>query len=304
MGFRERLDDPQRRLLIHTFVPPPQSASRTELDAVARTLERLRRQARLDAVHVPQVRPDPRSPRPQFVPKLAPRAFARAMERRLDATPDWLLNRSIRDHPWAQHETWLRRTIEEQGDPSLVLAGGAPGRSPVPGPSVTEATRRIRAAHGDRVRLGGIAVPTRLDESERLLAKTEAGIDFFITQILGESDSTCRLIADYHRVCREHGWRPRPLIVSVAPVSQGRDVAFLEAWGVRFDPRWRRTLMESSLGIGWRSIEMAIDLLHGVAAQARAEAPDVPLGVNIEHVRPHNLELSAELMQRVSDEWS
>ncbi len=304
MGFRERLDDPQRRLLIQTFVPPPRSASRTELDAVARTLERLRCQAPLDAVHVPQVRPDPRSPRPQFVPKLAPRAFARAMDRRLDAPPDWLLNRAIRDHPWAQHETWLRRTLEAQGDLSVVLAGGAPGRSPAPGPSVVEATRRVRAAHGDRVRLGGIAVPTRQEESERLLAKTEAGADFFVTQILGESDSTSRLIADYHRVCREHGWRPRPLILSVAPVSQRRDVAFLEAWGIRFDPRWRRMLIKSSLGIGWRSIEMALELLHRVTARSQAEALDVPLGVNIEHVRPHNLELSGELRRRVSEEWS
>ncbi|MFB6286893.1 MAG: hypothetical protein ABEK03_10020 [Candidatus Bipolaricaulia bacterium] len=304
MAFRERLDDPQRRLLIHTFVPPPRSASRTELDAVAQSLERLRRQARLDAVHLPQVRPDPRSPRPRFVPKLAPRAFARAMDRRLDTPPDWLLNRAIRDYPWAQHATWLRRTIEEQGDPSLVLAGGAPERSPVPGPFVTEATRRIRAADGDRVRLGGIAVPDRRDESERLLAKTEAGIDFFITQILGEGDSTCRLIADYHRLCLENGCRPRPLILSVAPVSGRRDVAFLEAWGVQFDPRGRRALMGSSLGIGWRSIDMAIQLLHRVAARSQAETLGVPLGANVEHVRPHNLELSAELLKRVSEEWS
>lgn len=303
MIFRAKLQDPQHRLWTYTFVPPPQGATSHELDAIADTLQRLLASAPIDAIHVPEVRPDPRSPRPAFVPKLAPRAFTRAMAQRLTDPPEWLLDRGIVDHHWTHQEHWLRRTIHDQRLSSLMLIGGASREIRYPGIPVADAAQRIRAIHGEHVCLGGIAIPTRQRELERLMAKTEAGLDLFVTQILGEADSTCRLLADYHRTCAERGVQPRPMVLSLAPVGHRSDIAFLEAWGVRFHRRWRRRLESSPLGVGWRSVDMAVDLLDRIRASAEREAPSVPLGVNVEHVRPRNLELSAELLQTVASEF-
>ncbi len=290
--------------MTYTFVSPSLDASRAELDVVADALGRVLASAPLDAIHVPDARPDPRSPRSTFVPKLAPRAFARAMDQRLETSPDWLLDRSVVDHHWAHQERWFRRTIEDEGRRSFVLVGGASREFRYPGVSVVEASRRMRALYGDEVVLAGVAIPTREHEVERLIAKTEAGIELFVTQILGEPDSTRQLLVDYHRACRERGLRPRPLVLSVAPVGQRRDVDFLEAWGVRFDPTWRRRLMSSALGIGWRSLELALELLDDLIALGPSSTPQSTLGINVEHVRPRNLELSGELLRAIADKWS
>ena len=304
MSFADIIRRGERLPLTYTLVPPPQAAARTELDAVALALQRLLETAPIDAVHVAEVRPDPRSPRSTFVPKLAPRAFARAMAQRLTDPPEWLLDRGIVDHSWAHQQRWLERTIQDQDFSALMLIGGASHEIRYPGISVTDATQRIRAIYGEHVCLGGIAIPTRAGELERLMAKTEAGLDLFVTQILGEVDSTCQLLVDYHRACAERGVQPRPMVLSLAPVGHRSDIEFLEAWGVRFHPGWRRQLLISSLGVGWRSVDMAVDLLDRITSFAKREAPSVPLGVNVEHVRPRNVELSAELLQTVASNFT
>ena len=303
MSFADLIRSAERPPLTYTLVPPPQAAARTELDAVALALQRLLETAPVDAVHVPEVRPDPRSPRTTFVPKLAPRAFARAMAQRLTDSPEWLLDRGIIDHHWTHQEYWLRRTIHDQRLSSLMLIGGASHEIRYPGLSVTDAAQRIRAIYGEHVCLGGIAIPTRAGELERLMAKTEAGLDLFVTQILGEADSTCQLLVDYHCACAERGVQPRPMVLSLAPVGHRSDIELLEAWGVRFHRRWRRHLVSSSLGVGWRSVDMALDLLDRIMTSAEREAPSVPLGINVEHVRPRNLESSAELLQTVASNF-
>ena len=302
MTVRAKLQRPQHRPLTYTFVPPSQGATRPELDAVAETLRRVLAMAPIDAVHVPAVRPDPRSPRRPFVPKLAPRAFAQAMNARLPEPPEWLIDRGVVDSHWAHQEIWLRRTLDETGFSSLLLVGGASRQIRYPGESVLEAARRIRAAYGDRVGLAGIVIPTRANELERVVAKTEAGLDLFVTQILGEARSTMALLMDYHDACRERGLRPRPIVASVAPVGGRQDVEFLESWGVRFDPRWRRELLRSAVGAGWRSMDIAVDLVHRLRDVVDRDALEVPLGVNVEHVRPRNVELSAELLERLTSE--
>lgn len=294
----------RRPLLTYTLVPPSQEATSAELDAAADVLRRLLNTAPLDAIHLPDVRPDPRSPRTRFVPKLAPRAFARTMTQRLAEPPEWLLDRRVVDHHWDHQALWLRRTLRERGFSSLMLVGGASSEVRYPGPSVVEAARRVRAAFGDDVCLGGISIPTRSEELERLMAKTEAGIDVFITQILGETGSTRGLLVDYHWACRDRGLRPRPIVASVAPVASEADVRFLESWGVAFDPERRRDILSRSTGVGERSINAAMELVDELTTFVRRETLEVTLGVNVEHVRTSNVELSARLLEGVASRLS
>ncbi|MCI4366519.1 MAG: hypothetical protein L3K08_02075, partial [Thermoplasmata archaeon] len=65
-----------------------------------------------------------------------------------------------------------------------VLVGGSSRYIPYPGPPVAEANRICRpvfARHAGVI--GNIAIPSRMGEPHRMLAKTRAGAMFFTTQI-------------------------------------------------------------------------------------------------------------------------
>jgi 5,10-methylenetetrahydrofolate reductase len=210
-----------------------------------------------------------------------------------------IVDRGIVYTHWANQRRWLRRTRREYGIRNLVLVGGESSRIRYPGPPVTRAAELIREElHREGVDyfLGGITLPGRRAEPERLLEKARCGIEFFTSQVLYEAQTPQRLLRAYAARCREEGVRPRRIFLSFAPVSSRKDLEFLQWLGVEIPERVEKEILNGWIGTAWRSIRVAERVLGEILAFARDEGLDVPLGINVEHVMKHNFEVSRDMV--------
>ncbi len=302
--FREKTVNPREGVLIYTVIPPPRGTPRAAVQASAESVYRLIEDVpAIDAVHVPEVRQEEARPGLRtvpFVPKLEPRAFAHLLQGgacgrvRVEA----IVSRRVVYTHWANQRRWLLRTWREYGIRNLLLVGGESHRIRYPGPSVAEAAHRISqelAPQGYEFFLGGIAIPTREREPQRLLEKARSGIRFFTTQLLYEAESTQRLLKGYHDLCREGGEAPRRIFLSFAPISSQQDLEFLRWMGVKIPRSVEAEILRGWLGTAWRSIAVIERIVREILAFCRDERLNVPLGINVEHARRHNFEVSRDL---------
>ena len=256
----------------------------------------------LDALHVPEVRPEAArswsGSRPiPFVPKLDPRRFARLLQEGFPHLETIVSRRVVYTH-WANQRRWLLRAQRVFGIRNLLLVGGESRRIRYPGPSVEEAARRIRGdseLRGCGFFLGGIAIPTRRGEAQRLREKARSGIRFFTTQLIFEPDSVQRLLYRYHELCSEGKESPQRVFLSFAPVSSERDLEFFRWMGAEVPPEVEAEILQGWIGTAWRSIAVAERTLRDVLAFHREEKLSVPLGINVEHALRHNFEVSRDL---------
>ncbi len=73
---------------------------------------------------------------------------------------------------------WFRETAEKFGIQNLVLVGGESSQIQYPGPNVAQAAREILAT-GLPSTLGGISIPSRSHEVERIRRKAAEGLKLF-----------------------------------------------------------------------------------------------------------------------------
>ena len=156
--------------------------------------------------------------------------------------------------------------------------------------------------HTPDLLLGGIAIAERharkLDEHERLLAKTEQGCRFFVTQAVYDVASTKSLLSDYAVALRERGEAPVPIILTFSPCGSEKTLAFMKWLGIHF-PRW----LENDLRLAPDPLASSLTLCESIFAEVWDYARDhgVPLGINVESVsiRKAEIEASLELMRRL-----
>ncbi|MDE1855288.1 MAG: hypothetical protein KGH57_03160 [Candidatus Micrarchaeota archaeon] len=188
---------------------------------------------------------------------------------------------------------YLEETIPDRNIRSLVFVGGSYHDVKYSGPSVERAdeiARRKMTDHGATI--GNISIFHRQDEDVRLYKKTRAGADFFISQLQFELSYTITTIHGYRRLCEAHGIEPKPIYLSFAPLLQDADVE-----------RYRKLLRDgeellpsevvsailsdkTAEGRIGRSIANADKILGTTLRRIR----NVPLGVNVEQIKEHNLE--------------
>src|SRR5207247_1752533 len=192
---------------------------------------------------------------------------------------------------------WVKESLED-GLRSFVLVGGTSSRVRYPGPSVLEANQILRAAakgHPD-VALGNITIPDRENEVDRLVEKTQAGCDFFTTQVLFEAEPMATVLRAYGKRCAALGLKPATVLLSFAPVSDYQDLEFLAWLGASVTPRTEEALVANGEGApGRSSIDVARTLWSHLHAAAATSRPAVPLGVNVEEVSLHNFDLAVQI---------
>lgn len=282
---------------MYTMVPPPAGAPRSVLEACLRSLQE--NAVPIDALNIPEVHNEGRRPRvTPFIPKMEPRLFGRLAERVLDPPIEVIVDRGIVYTHWHNQEKWLFKTWRDYHIRTVVLVGGESSQIRYPGPSVTEAARLITQCM-QALSLGGITIPTRRDEPQRLLEKTRSGIEFFISQVLYEADHMKSLLRDYHRLCLEEDMQPQRIFLSFAPISSAADVKFLKWWGVEFPSETEQLILRASTGILSRSIQVTEGILEDILGFIEAEELRVSIGLNIEHVTTRNIEASIELAARL-----
>lgn len=210
-------------------------------------------------------------------------------------------------------ETWLDRAAGTPGVEGAVLVGGASSDRTYPGPGVAEANRLAREAYDDRQdppQVGNICIQGReaggVPEPRRMVEKTRAGADFFTSQIIFDAEPVVDMLAGYEAACEEAGLQPRPVLLTVAPVDRPADIAFLRKLRVDVpddvedhllagdpDPETVRDRAVSVVEAQWGDIQSTL----------RARGVEVPTGLNVAHVRWHNLAAAVELAWRLPTIW-
>ena len=283
--------------LVLEIVPPSRRASEKFASSlVERSREAVRTLGNVDGLNLPQVLDENHEGQP-FLRNMDPRDFAQRLGPDLGVDP--IVNNVVAHMPSAtEFERWARESLDSFGVRSFVLVGGTRGRLRYPGPSVLEANRILRSAAKDRddVALGNITIPDRDDEVDRLVEKTRAGCDFFTTQVLFEAEPMATVLRAYGKRCAAQGLAPATVLLSFAPISDYQDLEFLVWLGAIVRPHTEQALFNpGSTSPGRASIEVARTLWSHLHAAAGLSRPAVPLGVNIEEVSLHNLDLAVQM---------
>ncbi|MCL5435262.1 MAG: hypothetical protein M1405_02630 [Patescibacteria group bacterium] len=294
------------KTVLYELLPPPKNLPRSDLSQSIKLFSKMLSKYPVDAVNLPEVREETRSGsrNESELIKLEPTVVASYLQRY--KTPGIIINRPIVYETWEKQERWLRKAYS-LGIHNFVFVGGESSKFSYPGPSVIDAAKTVASKLNHEfpsIFLGGITIPNRKNEPTRILNKALAGIEFFTTQILYESESIKSLLNDYWGLCKAKNIRPKMIFLTFAPVTSYRDIELLTWLGVEIGQKTLKTLKIGWLGMGERSFKISEDILKDILSFVEREDIKVPLGLNVEHVKRHNFELSFVLLARLLNIYS
>ena len=290
MSLRAKLHNPAAPLIFYEIIPPA-LADDDELN------DRLKLVAEVaglvDVINIPEIREEvARGPRStKLRARMEPREFARAIRDKYQL--ETVVNRvTVHDHAEIQ-TAWLQECAAKFGVQDLILVGGESANFTYAGPTVPQTARMARAANPG-FSLGGITIPSRKSEAERVLAKLDAGIEFFTTQVLLESAHTIALLQALE------GVKTR-LILSFTPLSHPRDLAFLEWLGVSIPQNVAERFShgdEPEQAVK-RSIALAKVILEEVCEFVTPRSPAI--GIQVERITKRNSAAALEMLKQLAD---
>jgi len=293
MTLQEKILDPSIPVTLFEVVPP----AADQPEAINESLAGLGRVKPLvDGVNLPEIHDEDRGAErtSKFVPRVEPRAFGSRIQRELGA--EVVLNRVVVHDP--KPEVWFRETCLECGLRNIVLVGGESTEGRYPGPNVLEAAALVRR-EGLPITLGGITIPSRRNESDRIRIKARAGLDFFTSQVLFDSNDVVWLMQRLNGL-------PARVFLSFAPVSHRRDLQFLRWLGADIPQDLDRFLLGSEEGAAApastcleRSLDLAQRILMDVFDNLPPDPP--PLGLNIEHINRRNFSPAIKMLDRLGN---
>jgi 5,10-methylenetetrahydrofolate reductase len=296
MNLKDKIPDPSVPVTLFEMVPPAaeKPGSMESALAEARKIRHL-----VDAINLPEIHDETRgTPRAvKFVPRVEPRVLGERLRRELDV--EIVLNRAVVYE--ADPIGWFHESHAQFGVDHVILVGGESSQVKYPGPNVLEAAEQVRAAELP-ISLGGISIPSRLREAERVRRKYAAGLGFFTTQVLFDSNDIVWLIQ------RLNGLEAR-IFLSFAPVSHARDLEFLRWLGVDIPDDLDKFLLRGHATADAspaahqsyleRSLNLAQRILMDVFDNLPPDPP--PLGLNIEHINQRNLAGAVRMVERVGE---
>ncbi len=290
------------KVVLYEILPPPKNLSKADLQISFSLFAQILKNNPIDGVNLPEVREETRSGKrstPELI-KLEPRAVCSYLQKQ--GISNLIVNRPVVYLPWEKQITWLKETYNKYNIYNFVLVGGESSKVSYPGPTVIEAARLITnklRSEFPKMFLGGITIPSRTNEAERVLTKTLAGIEFFTSQVIYDSTDIKRLLKEYWQLCRRKNIKPKMIFLSFAPATTLGDIELLRWLGVEIPQNTLKRLTAGWLGLGWRSIETCQDVFKDILDFVKTNAIGVPLGLNVGHINKHNFELSFILLKKL-----
>jgi 5,10-methylenetetrahydrofolate reductase len=293
MGFHEALLNPAVPVTLFEVVPPA-AAKPEALELSLHELQQVRHL--VDAINIPEIhdedRPGERTTK--FIKRVEPRLLGSRIKRELGI--DVVINRVTVHDP--EPELWFHETLGLWDIRNWVLVGGESATIRYPGPNPGDAARLIKSLRLP-VSLGGITIPSRVNEPERIRKKHAEGVDFFTSQVIFDSNDLVWLIQ------RLNGIEAR-IFISFAPVSHRRDLEFLRWLGVDIPRDLDRFLLGSEQGEAApaetcleRSINLAQRILMDVFDNLPPDPP--PIGLNVEHINRRNFGPALAMLDRLGN---
>lgn len=279
---------------------PPAAGKPEAFNSAMAQISRIKNHA--DAINIPEIHDESRSGDRtfKFVERVEPRVLGKEIRQRFNM--EVVLNRCVVYEP--DQVRWFEETQKNFGATNFVLVGGESSEIKYPGPSVTQAAREIRAA-GLPATLGGISIPSRAHEVDRIRRKVARGLTFFTTQVLFDSNDIVWLIQ------RLNGVEAR-IFLSFAPVTHHRDIDFLRWLGADLPADLDRFLVNGTTGekpsphdaedAFERCMSLAQRILMDVFDNLPPDPP--PLGINIEHINRRNFSFAVKMLDKLGGFYS
>ena len=290
MNLRDKLLNPSIPLTFFEIVPP--AAGKPEaLEATVAEVKKVRHL--VDAINLPEIHDESRGAERthRFIQRVEPRILGARLRRDLSA--DVVINRVVVHD--REPDRWFRETCEQFGIQHMVLVGGESAEIQYPGPSPMEAAALVRST-GLPVSLGGITIPSRPNEADRIRSKNAAGMVFFTSQILFDSNDIVWLIQRLNNV-------EARIFLSFAPVSHPRDLEFLRWLGADIPQNLDRFLLQGEAGSAESCFQRSLDLAQRILMDVFDNLPPdpPPLGLNIEHINQRNFASAVRMLERLGD---
>lgn len=292
MNLEDKILNPSLPVTFFEMVPPPADKPQG-VDAALEEVREIRNF--VDAVNLPEIHDESRGAerRSKFVSRVEPRLLGSRIFRELNL--EVVLNRVVVHEP--HQDRWFRNTYEEYGIRHVILVGGESSKIPYPGPTVLEAAEQVRST-GLPASLGGISIPSRAHEAERIRRKAAAGLSFFTTQVLFDSNDIVALIQ------RLNGLEAR-MFLSFAPVSHVRDIEFLRWLWADVPADLDRFLLgsEKSSRAAEACLERSLDLAQRILMNVFDNLPPDPpaIGLNVEHINRRNFAAAVQMLDRLGN---
>ena len=294
----EKLSSRTPGICLYGFAPPKQATPSDQLEGiVAQQLARLG-SLPVNGLVVYDIQDETErvsTPRPfPFLPTLNPEVYAHEHLGRL-TVPKIVYRCVNRDTP----EGFVRWLQSVNATPRISVFVGTPNRRSQVGVPLADAYA-LAQQYAPNLLFGGIAIAERhahkLDEHERILAKSERGCRFFVTQAVYDVASTKSLLSDYAIAVEKKNGVALPIILTFSPCGSLKTLSFMKWLGIAF-PRW----LENELQFAGDPLAKSVELCERIFAEIWDYARDkgIPLGVNVESVsiRKAEIEASVELLQ-------
>lgn len=301
MTLEEKLLAPSHPVIFFELVPPT-AGNPTAIEGSLGEVRKVRHL--VDAINLPEIRDEDRGSERthRFVERVEPRVVGARLRREVGV--DAVVNRVVVQEP--DPAGWIRRTHEDFGIRQVILVGGESSKIRYRGPSVLEAAEQVRSARLP-VTLGGISIPSRLHESRRIRLKNAAGLIFFTTQILFDSNDIVSLVQQLN------GLEAR-LFLSFSPVSHPRDLEFLRWLGADVPAHLDHFLLEGDArgasretsGAPASAAKRSLDLARRILMDVFDNLPPDPplLGLNIEHINRRNFAPAVRMLEELGHLYS
>ena len=301
MRIRDKVKKPQRPVVAYEILPPREKDG--TLNSYAETISSLLSQTHIDAINIPEVHDEiGRGDRPVTNQKRGePREFGMLLQDIVGI--EAIINRVVVHEPYEEQIRWIEEANTAYEIENMIIVGGESSKVDYPGPSVNEMlqtiTRRYNSNGGD-IFCGGIAIPSRKDESKNLIRKSEHGSEFFTTQVLYNAENIIKMINNYQSRCNELDTFPRRILLSFAPVSSQKNIEFLKWLGVEIPVDTERYLKGRPGSMTERSLDVAVEVLNEVLDFITVNNLKVPVGLNVEHIMSYNFQSSVEMLQELA----
>ena len=301
MRIRDKIKKPRRPVVAYEILPPREKDG--TLNSYAETISSLLSQTHIDAINIPEVHDEAgRGNRPVANQKRGePREFGRLLQDIVGI--EAIINRVVVHDDYDTQMRWLEETNKDFEIENMIIVGGESSNVTYPGPTVNEALKAISTAYnnnGGDIFCGGIAIPSRKEESKNLIKKSKHGSEFFTTQVLYDSENAIKMINNYQERCNELKTFPRRILLSFAPVSSQKNIEFLKWLGVEIPDNTERYLQGRPGSMKERSLDVAIEVLNEILASIDENDLRVPVGLNVEHIMSYNFQSSVEMLQELA----
>jgi len=301
MMILDKVKKPQRPVVAYEILPPREKDG--TLNSYAETISSLLSQTHIDAINIPEVHDEiGRGDRPITNQKRGePREFGMLLQDIVGI--EAIINRVVVHEPYDEQIRWIDETNITYEIENMIIVGGESSKVDYPGPSVNEMLQTIARrynSNGGDIFCGGIAIPSRKDESKNLIRKSEHGSEFFTTQVLYNAENIIKMINNYQSRCNELDTFPRRILLSFAPVSSQKNIEFLKWLGVEIPDDTERYLKGRPGSMTERSLDVAVEVLNEVLDFITVNNLKVPVGLNVEHIMSYNFQSSVEMLQELA----